>query len=48
MGSEMCIRDRGDIVDLFMSDLDSVTVVDTAGKAVGMITVTEALGALRG
>ena len=38
----------GDIVDHFMSDLDSVTVVDNAGKAVGMITVTEALGALRG
>jgi len=38
----------GDIVDQFMINLDAVTVVDGAGSAIGMITVTEALGALRG
>jgi len=38
----------GDIVDQFMINLDAVTVVDGAGNAIGMITVTEALGALRG
>ena len=37
-----------EIVDQFMIDLDPVTVVDNSGSAIGMITVTEALGALRG
>jgi len=41
-------NELGDIVDHFMVDLDAVTVVDNGGKAIGMITVTEALGALRG
>ena len=38
----------GEIVDQFMIDLDPVTVIDSSGSAIGMITVTEALGALRG
>ena len=38
----------GEIVDQFMIDLDPVTVIDSSGSAIGMITVTQALGALRG
>ena len=43
VGSEL-----GEIMDEFMVDQTPVTVVDGEGQAVGHITITDALRALRG
>ena len=43
VGSEL-----GEIIDAFMADQLPVTVVDADGSAVGQITITDALRALRG
>lgn len=40
--------DLGDIMDRFMDDQAPVTVVDPHGQAIGIITITDALRALRG
>ena len=40
--------DLGTIIDQFMSDQTPVTVTDPDGRAVGQITITDALRALRG
>jgi glycine betaine/proline transport system ATP-binding protein len=38
----------GDIIDAFMDDQTPVTVIDREANAVGIITITDALRALRG